>query len=48
MPVLIKKYLSLGGKILDFNVDPEFNFAIDGLVVLDIGVVSQEVINSYK
>ncbi|MCK9499117.1 MAG: GNAT family N-acetyltransferase [Bacteroidales bacterium] len=48
MPVLIKKYLSLGGKILDFNIDPEFNFAIDGLVILDIGVVSQEVINSYN
>ncbi|HNQ67734.1 MAG TPA: GNAT family N-acyltransferase [Bacteroidales bacterium] len=48
IPVLIKKYLSLGGKILCFNVDPDFNYTVDGLVVLDIDVVSQEVINSYN
>jgi len=47
IPVLIKKYLSLGGKILDFNVDPDFNYTVDGFVVLDIDVVSEEVINSY-
>ncbi|MDD3685952.1 MAG: GNAT family N-acetyltransferase [Bacteroidales bacterium] len=48
IPVLIKKYLSLGGRILEFNVDPDFNYAIDGFVVLDIDVVSEEVINSYN
>jgi putative hemolysin len=48
VPILIKKYLSLGGRILDFNVDPDFNYAIDGLVVLDIAVVSEEVIKSYN
>lgn len=48
IPVLIKKYLSLGGRILEFNVDPDFNYAIDGFVVLDIAVVSEEVINSYN
>lgn len=48
IPILIKKYLSLGGKILDFNVDPDFNFTVDGFVVLDVDVVSQEVINSYN
>jgi putative hemolysin len=47
MPVLIKKYLSLGGKIIDFNVDPDFNYSIDGFIVLDIDVVSEEVIKSY-
>jgi putative hemolysin len=48
VPVLIKKYLSLGGRILDFNVDPDFNFSVDGFVVLDIDVVSEEVIKSYN
>lgn len=48
IPVLIKKYLSLGGRILEYNVDPDFNYAIDGFVVLDIDVVSEEVINSYN
>ncbi len=48
MPILIKKYLSLGGRIVDFNVDPDFNYSIDGLVILDIDVVSEEVIKSYN
>ncbi|MBN2779022.1 MAG: lysophospholipid acyltransferase family protein [Bacteroidales bacterium] len=48
VPVLIKKYLSLGGRILDFNVDPDFNYSVDGFVVLDIDVVSEEVIKSYN
>lgn len=48
IPILIKKYLSLGGKIIDFNVDPDFNYSIDGFVVLDIDVVSEEVIKSYN
>lgn len=48
IPVLIKKYLSLGGRIIEFNVDPDFNYAIDGFVVLDIDIVSEEVINSYN
>ena len=48
VPVLIKKYLSLGGKILDFNVDPDFNYSVDGFVVLDIDIVSEEVIKSYN
>ncbi|MDD2634571.1 MAG: lysophospholipid acyltransferase family protein [Bacteroidales bacterium] len=48
IPVLIKKYLSLGGKILDFNIDPKFNYSVDGLVVLEIDVVSEEVIKSYN
>jgi putative hemolysin len=48
IPVLIKKYISLGGKILAFNVDPDFNYAIDGLVILDIEQVSEEVKKSYS
>jgi putative hemolysin len=47
-PVLIKKYLSLGGEIISFNVDPEFNYSIDGLVVLEIEKVSDEIKNNYK
>ena len=48
MPILIKKYLSLGGRIVDFNVDPDFNYSVDGLVILNIDVVSKEVIKSYN
>lgn len=35
LPILIQKYLQIGASILDFNVDPDFNFAVDGFVFLD-------------
>jgi putative hemolysin len=36
MPVLLKKYLGLNGKIVAFNLDSNFNDALDGLLVLDL------------
>jgi len=36
IPVLLKKYLKLNGKIIEFNIDPKFNNALDGLLVLDL------------
>jgi putative hemolysin len=36
MPVLLKKYLKQNGKIIGFNIDPKFNNALDGLIVLDL------------
>ena len=36
MPVLLKKYLKQNGKIIGFNIDPKFNNALDGLLVLDL------------
>jgi putative hemolysin len=35
-PVLMKKYLKLNGKIVSFNVDPDFNNCVDGFLVTDI------------
>ncbi|MEA2042957.1 MAG: lysophospholipid acyltransferase family protein [Bacteroidota bacterium] len=35
-PVLLKKYIKLNGKLLGFNVDPKFNYCLDGLIILDI------------
>ncbi|MCU0363300.1 MAG: lysophospholipid acyltransferase family protein [Bacteroidales bacterium] len=35
-PVLLKKYLELNGRILAFNIDPEFNYCLDGLMLLDV------------
>lgn len=46
IPVLLKKYLSLNAKILAFNVDPDFNNCLDGLILLDIYNVPQQVIES--
>ncbi len=36
MPVLLKKYVKQNAKIVAFNVDPKFNNALDGLMVLDV------------
>ena len=36
MPVLLRHYLSLGGKLLAFNLDPDFSDVIDGLLLVDL------------
>jgi hypothetical protein len=46
MPVLLKKYLKLNGKIVGFNIDPKFNNALDGLLFLDLFDVPIETIAS--
>lgn len=46
MPVLLKKYLKQNGKIIGFNIDPLFNNALDGLLILDLFDVPVETISS--
>jgi hypothetical protein len=36
LPVILRQYLKFNGRILGFNVDPEFNNAIDCLLWLDL------------
>ena len=36
LPVLLRQYLKLGGEVLSFNVDPDFNAALDALIVVDL------------
>lgn len=36
IPVLLKQYLKLGGRILGFNVDPDFGNCLDGLILVDL------------
>ncbi len=46
LPILLKRYLKLNGKIIGFNLDPKFNNALDGLLVLDLYDVPMETIAS--
>ncbi|MDR0982547.1 MAG: lysophospholipid acyltransferase family protein [Culturomica sp.] len=46
LPVLLKKYISLNGRILGFNVDPKFNMCLDGLLILDLYEVPMGTIES--
>ncbi|MEZ5355335.1 MAG: GNAT family N-acyltransferase [Bryobacteraceae bacterium] len=36
VPVLLRQYLKLGGRLLGFNVDPAFSGVVDGLIVVDL------------
>ncbi|MEO5366915.1 MAG: lysophospholipid acyltransferase family protein [Magnetococcus sp. WYHC-3] len=36
VPILLKQYLKLGGKLAGFNIDPHFSHVLDGLIVLDL------------
>jgi putative hemolysin len=43
-PVLMKKYLEINAKIIGFNIDPKFNNCLDGLMILDLYKIPEEVI----
>lgn len=36
IPVLIRQYIRMGGRILAFNVDPDFSDVVDGLILVDL------------
>ena len=36
VPVLIRQYLRVGGRLLGFNVDPSFSHALDALILADL------------
>jgi putative hemolysin len=36
VPILLKQYLKLGGRLLGFNVDQSFGSCVDGLIVVDL------------
>jgi len=46
LPVLLKKYISLNARIVGFNIDPNFNDCLDGLIVVDLFDVPIKVIES--
>ncbi|MCB2196284.1 MAG: lysophospholipid acyltransferase family protein [Bacteroidetes bacterium] len=45
-PILLKKYLQLNSKLIGFNIDPKFNNALDGLMILDIYDVPESFIKA--
>ena len=47
IPTLLKHYLKLDGKLIAFNVDPEFSSCMDGLIVVDILNSDPKMIKSY-
>ena len=47
IPVLLRQYLKLNGRILGFNVDPEFNNAIDCLLWVDLAQTEIGLLRKY-
>ena len=46
LPILLKKYILLNGRIVGFNIDPKFNMCLDGLLILDLFDVPMSTIES--
>ena len=47
IPVLLRQYLKMGGKIIAFNVDPAFNYCLDGLICVNVPMCDPRVIRRY-
>lgn len=47
VPVLLKQYLKLGGKLLGFNVDPEFSDVLDGLIWVDLRLSDPRILGRF-
>jgi hypothetical protein len=47
VPVLLKQYLKLGGRLLSFNVDRKFGNALDGLILVDLTRTDRKTLSRY-
>ncbi len=47
VPILLKQYLKLGGKLLGFNVDPDFSDVLDGLILVDLTKTDPTILKRY-
>ena len=47
LPILLRQYAKIGGKMLAFNVDRKFSNVLDGLVVVDLRKTESAVLERY-
>jgi putative hemolysin len=47
VPVLLRQYLQLGGRVLGFNLDPDFADTLDGLVLVDLREIEEAILTRY-
>jgi putative hemolysin len=47
VPVLLKQYIQLGGRILGFNIDREFSNGLDGLIMVDLTECNTKLLSHY-
>ena len=47
VPVLLKHYLKLNGRLIAFNVDQGFGGCLDGLIVVDLTQTDPKLLSAY-
>jgi putative hemolysin len=47
LPILIRQYDKLGGKLVGFNLDRKFSDVVDGLVIVDLRQTDPQVLERY-
>jgi len=47
VPILLRQYLKLGGKLLAFNIDPDFSYVLDGLILADMSKSDPKLMGRY-
>lgn len=47
LPILLRQYLKMNGKLVCFNVDPDFNDTLDGLIVVNLQEVPLKTLGKY-
>ncbi|MES1260397.1 MAG: lysophospholipid acyltransferase family protein [Acidobacteriota bacterium] len=47
IPILVRQYVKLGGRLLAFSVDPQFGNTLDGFVRVDLRQTAPEILSRY-
>ena len=47
LPILLKQYTKLGGKLVAFNLDRKFSDVVDGLVIVDLRSTEPYLLDRY-
>jgi hypothetical protein len=47
IPILLKQYLKMGGKVLGFNRDPSFGNVLDTLILVDLTMTPANLLERY-
>ncbi len=47
VPILLRQYLKLGGKLVSFNVDSSFSNVLDGLILVDLSQSDPKALERY-
>ena len=47
LPILLRQYAKVGGKLVGFNVDRKFSNVLDGLVIVDLRQTEPAVLERY-